>query len=102
MHSEVADKSNALIRLCVEYGVQRLELFGSATGDSFDPDRSDVDFLVVFEPTTPVEHADRYFELLAALQDLFSRGIDLVELGAIRNPYFMQGIQSSRMLIYAA
>jgi predicted nucleotidyltransferase len=24
----------------------RLELFGSATGDSFDPQRSDVDFLV--------------------------------------------------------
>jgi len=99
MHSEVADRSDALIRLCVEYGVQRLELFGSATGDSFDPDRSDVDFLVVFEPTPPVEHADRYFGLLAALQDLFGRG---VELGAIRNPYFMQGIQSSRTLIYAA
>jgi predicted nucleotidyltransferase len=46
--------------------------------------------------------ADRYFGLLAALEDLFARPIDLVMIPAIKNPYFLQGIKPSRTLLYAA
>lgn len=93
---------DALALLCVEYGVQKLEIFGSGTTEKFDPERSDLDFLVVFEPASPNVHGQRYFKLLAALQDLFDRRIDLVELGAIQNPYFIEEIQETRKLIYAA
>lgn len=37
-----------IARLCRAFGVKRLAVFGSATTDRFDPDRSDVDFLVEF------------------------------------------------------
>jgi predicted nucleotidyltransferase len=102
MSGVLTDKLAAVSRLCRQYHVQRLELFGSATSAAFDPARSDLDFLVEFEPAGPVEHAERYFGLLAALQDLLGRNVDLVEVRAIRNPYFLQAVQSSRTLIYAA
>ena len=94
-------KRGELTQLCRRYFVKRLELFCSATNDRFVDGKSDLDFLVVFEPTTPAEHADRYFGLLAALQDLFARPVDLVELGAVRNPYFLDGIQRTRREVYA-
>jgi len=48
------------------------------------------------------ELAKRYFGLLAALESLFTRHVDLVEPEAIRNPYFLQGIQPSRTLLHDA
>ncbi len=39
----------AVEALCQKYRVTRLEVFGSAAGDSFDPEKSDVDFLVEFQ-----------------------------------------------------
>lgn len=95
-------KSTELIQLCQRYDVQRLELFGSATRDDFDPQDSDLDFLVVFPDMDPVTYADAYFGLLSALHDLFERPVELVVLSAIKNPYFLQKINQDRMLLYAA
>ena len=89
--------------LCREFGVKRLDVFGSALVEAtFDPDRSDVDFLVEFTPMEPVRHAKAYFGLLAALQDLFSRSIDLIEGGAVKNPYLRESIDKEHQQIYAA
>jgi uncharacterized protein len=79
-----------------------LEVFGSAAGARFDPDSSDLDFLVDFVPASHGVLADRYLGLLEALESLFGRPIDLVMTTAIRNPYFLQGIEPSRTLLYAA
>jgi len=77
--------------------VRRLELFGSAAAaQAADRSLRDLDFLVVFEPSSPREHANRYFGLLEGLGTLFGRPIDLVELSAIRNPYFIESIEASR------
>ena len=75
--------------------MRRLELFGSATNGRFDATSSDLDFLVEFQPLGPVDRADAYFGLLAALQDLFQRDVDLVETEAINNPYFRKTATSS-------
>lgn len=88
--------------LCRRYQVARLEVFGSAARGEFAPGRSDLDFLVRFQPCMPEEHAARYFGLLADFQDLFGCGIDLVEIGAVRNPYFLESIEASRTLVYAS
>jgi predicted nucleotidyltransferase len=50
----------------------------------------------------PSQHADAYFGLLAALQDLFQRDIDLIEIRAIQNPYFRDSVEQNRTLLYAA
>lgn len=42
----LADRLEPLRHLCNRYGVDRLEVFGSAAKDLFDPASSDLDFIV--------------------------------------------------------
>src|SRR6185369_2909755 len=79
MQQLVQQRLQVLRELCVKHRVERLDLFGSAARDDFDPQMSDLDFLVEFEPMPPREHADSYFGLLADLEDLFGRRVDLLE-----------------------
>lgn len=102
MIEQVQNKLVVLSKLCAEYHVAQLELFGSAATESFDENKSDIDFLVKFESLSPKEHADAYFGLLASLQDLFEFSIDLVEAGAVRNPFLLESIEESRTTLYAA
>ena len=82
--------------------IVRLELFGSAAGPEFRPAASDVDLVVEFGELESGRYADAYFGLLAGLEALFGRDVDLVVDRAIRNPYFRQKIDQSRTLLYAA
>lgn len=93
---------DAVDELCRRFRVDRLELFGSAAGDRFDAQHSDIDLLVEFQPLAEGEHADAYFGLRESLEALFARPVDLVMLRAIRNPYFLQAIEPTRTLLYAA
>ncbi len=79
-----------LIRLCRLYRVKRLELFGSAGTENG------------FQPMPPREHAKSCFGLLVRMQDLFGCPIDLVEIEAVRNPYFLERVNCSKQEIYAA
>jgi len=88
--------------LCREYSVSRLELFGSAAAGDFDPQSSDLDFLVAFDQLAPGRYADTYFGLLEGLSRLFNRRVDLVVASAITNPYFLEAIAPTRQLLYAA
>lgn len=88
--------------LCRRYGVARLDVFGSAAEESrFKEASSDVDFLVEFN--SPQEHmADRYFGLLAALEKLTERPVDLVSRSSLRNPYFIRRVEATKQPLYAA
>jgi uncharacterized protein len=88
-------------QLCRRYGVSRLELFGSAASGDFDPERSDLDFLVEFDADSSGLF-DRYFGLKESLEALYGRPVDLVTAGSMRNPYFMEAVNRSRQLAYAA
>ena len=98
----IEEQREALERLCEEYAVSRLELFGSATGARFDPARSDLDFLVAFRPHPTLNAFVQYFDFKDALERLFGRPVDLVMIDALRNRYFIQGVNESRTLLYAA
>ena len=102
MHPLIDSKRAELTELCRRHHVRRLELFGSASSGRFKEESSDLDFLVDFQPLECVEHARSYFALKHAIEDLFQRPVDLVELDAIRNPYFLKFIEPSRVLLYAA
>ena len=57
--------------LCREFGVARLEVFGTAATGAFDPERSDVDFLVEYAPETDLgPWLRRFFELRERLSEL--------------------------------
>jgi predicted nucleotidyltransferase len=103
MISLVEENSEALKVLCVQYRVRRLELFGSAVNEKkFDAEKSDIDFLVEFQPLKQGEYADNYFGLLESIENLFKRHVDLVMPRAIKNPYFLEAINKSRRVLYAA
>ena len=102
MNSLVARNQDSVRELCRRFRVRRLELFGSATGSSFNESSSDLDFLVEFEEFGPSEYTEAYFGLLEGLQTLFNREIDLVVLSAVKNPYFLESIERSRTPLYAA
>lgn len=98
----IEDNREAVTRLCHRYRVRRLEVFGSAVGEGFDPASSDLDFLVEFEDLRDNEYADTYFGLLEGLRALFRCEVDLVVHSAVKNPYFRESIDRSRTLLYAA
>jgi predicted nucleotidyltransferase len=98
----IEDKKQQLNDLCFQHRVRKLEIFGSGADGTFDPARSDLDFLVEFLPLQEGQLAPDYFGLLHGLEDLFQRKIDLVMERAIRNPYFLRGVNQSRQVIYAA
>lgn len=88
--------------LCRRFGVRRLELFGSATGPRFDPERSDLDFLVDLEPSPGLEYADAYFGFKDAVEARFGHPVQLVSRRSLRNPFFLESIARNRRLLYAA
>jgi uncharacterized protein len=102
MERLVADRQPEIAALCRRFRVRRLELFGSAADGSFDPASSDLDFVVEFEDLREGEWADAYFGLMESLAELFGRPVDLVMLGAVRNPYLLRSIATSRSVLYAA
>ena len=103
MIPEIIERSAELAALCKEFDVRRLEVFGSAATGAFRPADSDLDFLVEFEAETAGQgYADRYFGLLEGLEQLFSRRVDLLVSSAIKNPYFLESVEQSKALLYAA
>jgi uncharacterized protein len=91
-----------LADLCRRHHVRSLFVFGSAAREDFDPDRSDVDLLVEFEPLPQGGYADAYFGLREALEALLGREVDLVAASALRNPYVKADVERTRALLYAA
>jgi uncharacterized protein len=88
-------------QLCRQFGVQQLDVFGSAAGDAFDPQRSDIDFVVDFGAGQQPDLFNRYFGLNEALAALFGRKVDLVMAGGMVNPYFIDSVNRTRKPVYA-
>ena len=57
--------------------------------------------LVQFEDMPYADRADAYLGFLTAAESLLQHHVDLVEVGAVRNPYLRRGIEQSRELVYA-
>ncbi len=102
MKPELEKKREKIAALCRQHRVRRLAVFGSALRDDFEPLRSDLDLVVEFEPLPAGTYANAYFGLIEELERLFGRRVDLVEAGAVRNPYFRQEIEEHQEMLYAA
>ena len=103
MNPLVTHNLEKIAELCRKHRVLRLEVFGSAVRDDFDPARSDVDFMVEFQPGIALGgFGDRYFVLRRELEALLGRPVDLVEEGCVRNPIVAASIERSKVPVYAA
>ena len=99
----LAEHLEEIRALCQEFGVLRLEVFGSVCTPEFNPERSDVDFLVeypegyVFGPWLA-----RLFALEDALELVVGRKVDVVMPKALRNKWFRREADKTRVVIYDA
>ncbi|HEY7035587.1 MAG TPA: nucleotidyltransferase domain-containing protein [Thermomicrobiales bacterium] len=88
---------DAIARLCREYNVEELSLFGSVLRDDFRDD-SDVDMLVLFEADARIGILE-----LAALQrklgNLVHRKVDLVSKNGLK-PVIRNEVLGSARVIY--
>lgn len=102
MLAEIVAREAEIAALCRRCAVLRLDLFGSALRESFNPEGSDLDFLVEFLPLPPARYACAFFELKEGLETLFATPVDLVTAASLKNPYFLQRLTETRQGLYAA
>jgi len=102
MESPIQRNLDEIIRLCRRHEVRRLAVFGSAVRADFDPQRSDIDFLVEFEPIPVADRMRNFSALRDGLAKALRHKVDLVEDGAIRNPYVLKSVFEQQQTLYAA
>jgi predicted nucleotidyltransferase len=95
----IEQKKDEIAALCRKYGVRRLDIFGSAVTEAFDPSASDLDFIVTGErPEDGILY--RYVDLADELESLFGRDVDLLTERSIGNPEFRAAVDRLRTPIY--
>jgi hypothetical protein len=98
---EILSKREELSELCRRFAVKRLEVFGSAATEGFDPQRSDYDFLAEFQDQGG-DLFHRFFGLIEELEKLLGRPVDLLTPRSIRNRYLLASLNRTRTTLYAA
>lgn len=88
-----------LNKLCINYNVEKMYLFGSVLNSNFNKD-SDIDLLVKFKEIELAEYFDNYINFKEKLVELFGREVDLLEEQTLRNPILIKSINSSKELVY--
>ena len=85
--------------LCKENKVKSLYAFGSVTRDDFNS-QSDIDLVVDFNENDPFKYSDLYFNLKLRIEEILRRQVDLLEDRAIRNRFFREQLENTKVLIY--
>jgi predicted nucleotidyltransferase len=85
--------------LCKENKVKSLYAFGSVTREDFSP-QSDIDLVVDFNENDPFKYTDLYFNLKSRLEEILKRQVDLLEERAIRNRFFREQLEKTKVKIY--
>ncbi len=96
----IQQKRGAVAEACRQFGVGRLEIFGSAVRGDFDMQKSDLDFIANFLPPLHPGVADRFFGLAEALEKIFARPVDLLTESMLRNPVLRDEANRDRTPIY--
>ena len=98
----ILEKMDKIRQVCYEANVAKIGLFGSAMRSDFDPEDSDLDFVVEFHAPDAPGIADRYLTLAESLEKIFGRRVDLVTARSIRNPVFSANVSATLCPLYAA
>ncbi len=99
VRSDIDVPDVALAQLCRQFGVARLELFGSSVRGEHRPD-SDVDLLVTFLPGVPAGFL-HLSGLRFALEALMERKVDLVPRRGLKLAIRDDVIREARALFAA-
>ena len=106
IHPAVAQHIPEIRALCREFGVEKLEIFGSAVTDEFDPEHSDVDFIVTLPDGFDYgAWGSRYFAIEERLSQILQRDVDMVSASSLErkaNPYFLKSVNKTRRPVFDA
>lgn len=97
----LTDNMEMIEALCKAHNVKTLFAFGSICTDKFN-EHSDIDLLISFNTMDYGEYADTYFDLADQFEYLFQRPVDLVTDKSLSNPYFIDSVNQTKTLLYAA
>ena len=96
----IANHADELAELCRRHHVKRLDVFGSAAVGDFNPEKSDIDFLVEFNESYITSLYQTRRDLTQDLESLFNRSVDLVIFDNVYNPYFRKSVENTREPIF--
>ncbi len=100
MNALLKNKLPEVIDVLKKNRVKKAYAFGSVTHGKFNPE-SDVDILIAFEDgLDPIEYGDNYFKILYSLQDILSRSVDLVTERSLKNKYFIEELDRTKIPLY--
>ncbi|MGE3797304.1 MAG: nucleotidyltransferase family protein [Thermomicrobiales bacterium] len=103
MNAVVERHRKEIAELCRQFGVERLEIFGSASADHTGIVPGDIDFLVFYPPGHDVgPWMSSAFALESALSTLLDYPVDLVMEKALENRWFRREAAKTRTVIYDA
>ena len=102
MQKILSDNLEQIKALCTKYEVRSMYAFGSIVSKTFTK-QSDIDLLISFKESLSLDqYTDNYFSIHHDLNTLLNKKIDLITEKSLKNPYFIESLNSSKLLIYAA
>jgi predicted nucleotidyltransferase len=103
VHPLIANNLEGLRSIGRDFGVVRLEVFGSINTPEYGVETSDIDFLVEFPEGYDFGpwHA-RYHAMQRALSALLDHPVDLIDIWALRDPWFSREAGITRQVVYDA
>jgi predicted nucleotidyltransferase len=102
MIKRIEENLERIAAICRRFDVKTLELFGSAARGDFDPQSSDVDFLIEFRNYDAPSIADQWFGFQEEMERLLGCPVDLTSSRSTKNPYFLNVANRNRVALYAA
>ena len=92
-------KLKQIQELCKINKVKSLFAFGSVLRSDFN-ESSDIDLIVDFNEKDPIKYTDLYFNLKDKLETILTRNVDLLEERAIKNKFFREELDNTKVKIY--
>ncbi|MBK9150457.1 MAG: nucleotidyltransferase domain-containing protein [Saprospiraceae bacterium] len=100
LKKKIKSRISEFLKLCNEYNVKHLYVFGSAVNTQFDKDNSDIDFIIELDIDDPLRRGESLMNLWDKLEHFFQRKIDLLTYSSIKNPVLKKNIDKTKILLY--
>ena len=97
---KISKRLNEFKSICENHNIKTLYAFGSSTTNAFNDNTSDIDLLVEIDELNPIEKGEKIMSLWDNLEGFFAKKVDLLTANTIKNPYLIQSIENSKLLIY--